>query len=79
MSRREWRCRNPACPVPHGATLGRLTADSGLVLDPTVVSFRCYFDTGRAEVDCPACGAMRQFRGTAFLSGPPPCPSAGRD
>ena len=68
MSRRAWRCRNRACPVPHGAVLGRLTADGGLVLDPAVRSFRCYLDTGRAAVRCPACGDERAFRGGAVLS-----------
>ena len=68
MSRREWRCRNPGCPVRHGAVLGRLTADGGLVLDPAVQTFRCYLDTRRAVVACPACGAAREFRGGALFS-----------
>lgn len=68
MSRREWRCRNQACPVPHGAVLGRLTADGGLVLDLAVTVFRCYLDTRRAVVACPACGVEREFRGRAFVS-----------
>jgi len=63
MSRSLWRCRSRACPVPHGAVLGRLTSDGGLVLDPAVVGFRCYLDTRRAVVACPACGAGREFRG----------------
>ncbi len=67
MSRRQWRCRHPSCPVPHGALLGRLTADGGLVLDPAVTSCRCYFDTRRAVVRCPACGAERAFRGSAIF------------
>ena len=69
MSRSLWRCRNRTCPVTHGAVLGRLTADGGLVLDPAVASFRCYFDTRRAVVACPACGAEREFRGGAVFSG----------
>ena len=67
MSRREWRCRNQCCPVPHGAVLGRLTADNGLVLDAAVASFRCYLDTRRAEVRCPACGTIREFRGGSLI------------
>ena len=63
MSRSHWRCRNRVCPVPHGAVLGRLTSDGGLVLDPEVTAFRCYLDTRRAVVDCPGCGATREFRG----------------
>ena len=69
VSRSLWRCRNRACPVPHGAVLGRLTADGGLVLDPGVAGFRAYFDTRRAVVVCPACGATREFRGGAVFSG----------
>ena len=63
MSRRLLRCRNRACPVRGGAVLGRLTADGGLVLDPAVQNFRCFLDTRRAAVACPACGAEREFRG----------------
>ena len=75
MSRRAWRCRNPRCPVPHGAILGRLTADGGLVLDPAVRSFRCYLDTRRVVVVCPFCGVPREFRGGAICrAGPPGCP-----
>lgn len=68
MSRSWWRCRNPACPVPHGAVLGRVTADRGLVLDPAVRSFAAYFDTGRVEVRCPNCGMTREFRGAVLFS-----------
>ncbi|MDP9359167.1 MAG: hypothetical protein M3R02_28560, partial [Chloroflexota bacterium] len=68
VSRREWRCRYPGCSVPHGAVLGRLTADGGLVLDLAVASFRCYLDTRRAVVMCPACGVEREFRGGAVSS-----------
>ncbi len=66
MSRSLWRCRNPDCPVPHGAVLGRVTADRGLVLDPAVQTFAAYFDTGRVEVRCPTCGGKREFRGTVL-------------
>ena len=69
MSRSLWRCRNPACRIPHGAVLGRLTAEGGLVLDPAVADFRAYLDTRRAVVACPCCGAERTFRGVALYSG----------
>lgn len=65
MSRREWRCRNPHCQVPHGVVLGRLTSDGGLVLSPAVNRFAVYLDTGRAEISCPSCDAARQFRGAS--------------
>ena len=68
MSRRLWRCRNPGCPVQGGATLGRLTDDGGLVLDPAVVGFRVFLDTRRAVVICPACATERGFRGCGVLS-----------
>ncbi len=71
VSRLLWRCRNRGCADPHGAVLGRLTADSGLVLDPAVGSFRVYLDTRRAVVICPACGAVREFRGSAVVAGEP--------
>jgi len=67
MSRHDWRCWNPGCPVPHGAVLGRVTADGGLVLDPGVGSFAVYLDTRRAAVCCPACGVGREFRGTSII------------
>jgi len=68
MSRHDWRCRNLSCPAPHGAVLGRITADGGLVLDPGVERFAVYLDTRRAAVWCPACGAAREFRGTAVMT-----------
>ena len=68
MSRRLWRCRSRACPVPHGAVLGRLTADGGLVLDPAVTDFRAYLDTRRGLIVCPACAAEREFRGGAVIA-----------
>ncbi len=67
MSRSLWRCRHPACSAPHGAVLGRLTADSGLVLDPRVAELQAYLDTRRAVVTCPACGEKREFRGGAIF------------
>ncbi len=67
MSRSLWRCRNPACPDPHGAVLGRVTADGGLVLDRAVEDFRAYLDTRRVVVVCPQCGVERGFRGNALL------------
>lgn len=66
MSRSLWRCRNPACPTPHGSVLGQITAAGGLVLAPTVRSFVAYFDSGRAEIVCPVCGAKRDFRGNSL-------------
>lgn len=68
MSRSLWRCHNPTCSIPHGAVLGRVTADRGLVLDPAVTSFRCYLDTRRVMVTCPSCGVVREFRGTGIIS-----------
>jgi hypothetical protein len=69
MSRVWWRCRNPGCGVPHGAILGRVTIDGGLVLAPAVVTFAAYLDTRRVTVVCPACGTTREFRGSAMVSG----------
>jgi len=68
VSRSLWRCRNPACPAPHGAVLGRVTADGGLALAPAVTSVRAYFDSRRAVVACPVCGAPRDFHGTAVFT-----------
>ena len=70
MSRSLWRCRNPNCPTRGGAVLGRVTSDSGLVLDPAVRAFAAYFDTGRVEVACPACGRAREFRGSSLRMNP---------
>lgn len=66
MSHSRWRCRNATCPAPYEAVLGRVTADGGLVLDPAVQAFAAYFDTGRAVITCPTCGAPREFRGRAL-------------
>jgi hypothetical protein len=66
MSRSLWRCRNPECPVPHGAVLGRITADEGLVLSPAIRSLRCFLDTRKVVLECPACGVEREFRGKFF-------------
>jgi hypothetical protein len=69
VSRSLWRCRNPACPVPHGAVLGQVTEGKlGLVLDPAVRRFRAYLDTRKTEVVCHECGTTRTFRGSAVFS-----------
>jgi hypothetical protein len=68
MSRSLWRCQNRECPVPHGAELGRVTIDGGLALDPAVTTFRCYLDTRRVAVACPACGTEREYRGPMLVS-----------
>ena len=68
MSRSLWRCRNRACGVAHGTVLGRVTADGGLVLDPTVERYAIFMDTGRAVISCPGCGQTRGFRGVAVFS-----------
>lgn len=70
MSHRRWHCRNPACPAPHGAVLGRVTADGSLVLD-SGAGFRAFLDTRRVHVVCPECGTAREFRGAAVFSGRP--------
>ena len=70
MSRSLWRCRNRACPVPHGAVLGRITREGGLVLNPQVNSFRVYLDSQRVAIVCPGCSQAREFRGVALFS---PC------
>jgi hypothetical protein len=68
MSRSVWRCRNPACSEPHGAVLGRVTTEGGLVLDPAVTGFQAYLDSRKVLLTCPACGARREFRGKAVLA-----------
>jgi hypothetical protein len=68
MSRSLWRCRNPQCPVPHGAVLGRVTSGGGLVLSPQVKSFQAFLDSQRVTVVCPICGHAREFRGCALFS-----------
>ena len=68
MSRSLWRCRNPHCPVPHGAILGRVTKKGGLVLDAAVVDFWVFLDSRRVVVQCPRCGHAREFRGVAVFS-----------
>ncbi len=67
VSRREWRCRNRECAVRGGAVLGKVTLSGDLVLAPAVAAFRCFLDTGRAVVACPACGREREFRGGAVV------------
>ena len=69
VSRHAWRCKNADCPEPHGAVLGRVTADGGLVLDQGAGRFAVYLDTRRATVWCPACGAAREFRGPSVRAG----------
>lgn len=76
MSRRLWRCRNRACPVPHGAVLGSLARDSVLVIDHSVLILQCYLDTRRAAVTCPQCGRVKDFHGTVVLVRRPPSESA---
>jgi hypothetical protein len=71
MSRSLWRCRNRGCPVPHGAVLGQVTDNGGLVLDQSVVTFGAYFDSRRVAVVCPSCGQTREFRGAAVFSATP--------
>ena len=68
MSRHDWRCRNPGCATPHGAVLGRVTADGGLVLDRAVGRLAVYLDTRRVMVWCPVCGMGREFRGRAVVT-----------
>lgn len=65
MSRSLWRCRNPACPHEHGAVLGRVTADGGLVLE-SGVDFAVFLDTERITVLCPVCGQARDFLGRSI-------------
>ena len=65
MSRSLWRCRNRACPVEHGAVLGRLASERRLVLQQDIQRLAVYFDTGRASVWCPACGVRRDFFGAS--------------
>lgn len=64
MSRSLWRCRNPQCPVPHGAVLGRVTMEGGLVLAPSVAIYSVYLDAGKVVITCPGCGVVRVFRGS---------------
>ncbi len=67
MSQRYLRCRNLACPTTGGTVLGRLTADGGLVVNPSVGGVRCYLDTRRVVVTCPTCGGEREFRGASVF------------
>lgn len=68
MSRSLLRCRNPACPVPHGAVLGRISDGDVLILNPSVSRFSVYLDTGRIEVTCRACRQSRRFHGRGIRS-----------
>jgi hypothetical protein len=63
MSTRLWKCRNPHCLVTHGAVLGHIKSDGGLVLEAEVLLHAVYLDTRRAVIVCPACGQHREFRG----------------
>jgi hypothetical protein len=63
MSTRRWTCRNPHCLVQHGALLGCLKANGGLVLEPEVIVGTVYLDARRVTIVCPVCGQAREFRG----------------
>lgn len=67
MSRRLWRCRNRACPEPHGTVLGRLLANHGLLIEDGSWKIECYLDTRRVAVTCPACGARRDYYGNFVI------------
>jgi hypothetical protein len=68
MSRSLLRCRNPACPVPHGAVLARITAGGAIILGPDVGRFAIYLDTGRASFTCQACGQARNVHARIICS-----------
>lgn len=68
MHRTAWRCRNPGCLVPHGATLGSRTPANDLELAASVDRFVVELVVGRALVRCPACGVGRTFRGGSVFS-----------
>jgi hypothetical protein len=68
MSTRLWKCRNPRCPVQHGAVLGFLRDNGALDLVPRVTRVRIHLDTRHVVVTCPHCGTDRIFReGSVFL------------
>lgn len=67
MSRSLWRCRNRDCPVPHGAVLGKLTRDRGLVVNVEVGQIAVHFDSRKAVVWCPCCGGAREFRDSSVF------------
>ena len=70
MSRRLWTCRNPRCPVMHGAVLGVLKGSGALDLAPGITRVRIHLDTRHVVVTCPHCGTDRIFRdGSVFLGG----------
>lgn len=54
--------------MPHGAVLGRVTTDGGLVLDSAVMCFHVRLDSRRVTVKCPCCHRTREFRGIAVFS-----------
>jgi hypothetical protein len=68
MSRQLWTCRNPRCPVQHGAILGVLKGRDALELKPGITRVRIHLDTRHVVVTCPHCGTDRIFRdGSVFL------------
>lgn len=67
MSRTMWRCHAPGCTAATGSSLGRITQDDGLILDPRVRGFSAYLDTRRVFVVCPDCGTKREFRGRSIM------------
>lgn len=71
MSRRRYRCRNVACPIAFGATLGFIAGSGELELAMDVVGFAVHLDTRRATIRCPACGSIREYRGSSVFSGRP--------
>jgi hypothetical protein len=68
VSRSLWRCRYIDCSELHGAVLGLLTGEGGLILDPTVERYAVYMDTRRAVITCPTCKRTREFRGVGVFS-----------
>jgi hypothetical protein len=64
LSQSLWRCRNRTCGVPHGAVLGRVTADGGLVLQFEAATFVAHLNTKRVY----ARGGVREFRGNVLYS-----------
>jgi hypothetical protein len=68
MSARLWKCRNPRCPVQHGAVLGALKGRDALELAAGITQVRIHLDTRHVVVTCPHCGTDRIFRnGSVFL------------
>ena len=68
MSSRLWTCRNPRCPVQHGAILGVLKGSGALDLAAGITRVRIHLDTRHVVVTCPYCGTDRIFReGSVFF------------